>query len=69
MTVVLTPGRATLSQWRAILGGEDAMLDASCAAAIAAGADAVAAIRAWWQADDPAAVATAWWHAIASARE
>jgi histidine ammonia-lyase len=41
MTVVLTPGRATLSQWRAILGGGAAVLDASSAGAIAAGADAV----------------------------
>jgi histidine ammonia-lyase len=41
MTVTLTPGRATLSQWRTILAGAPAVLDPSCAAAVAAGADAV----------------------------
>lgn len=63
----LTAARPQVAGTLVAVGGIDG--PARVAAAIAAGADAVAAIRAWWQADDPAAVATAWWHAIASARE
>jgi histidine ammonia-lyase len=41
VSVLLHPGRATLADWRGILGGAVPRLDPSCAAAVAAGADAV----------------------------
>ncbi|HEY1942887.1 MAG TPA: histidine ammonia-lyase [Roseiarcus sp.] len=44
MTVTLRPGRASLSDWRAIWRGEALVFDGSCEAAVAASAAAVARI-------------------------
>jgi len=41
MTVVLRPGEASLSDWRAVWRGEPVALDPACRAGVAAGADAV----------------------------
>ncbi len=44
MTVMLTPGRVTLAEWRTIAGGASVRLDPACQPAVAASAEAVAAM-------------------------
>ncbi len=46
IAIVLTPGSATLADWRAIYRGAKPKLDPGCNAAVAAGAEAVARIAA-----------------------
>ena len=66
-SAALTAARPRVAGQLVAVGGVDD--PDRVAAAIAAGADAVAAIRAWWCSDDPGAVAAAWWTIIARARE
>ncbi len=66
-SAALAAARPRIAGQLVAVGGIDD--PARVAAAIAAGADAVAAIRAWWCSDDPGAVAAAWWPIVARARE
>lgn len=63
----LTGARPRVAGLLVAVGGVDD--PARVAAAVAAGADAVAAIRAWWCSADPGAVAATWWAIVARSRE